>query len=200
MQPVQPVKTDGLLIGMGERYDVMLEGRDDEVRRIIAVPPGKPGRGVALLRSANVRSGAPASMAPFRMPRRILSYADLLDAEPSAPPGPDPGELRLDLGMHGRYAWTIGGQGFGDADPIRVRQGQPQRFVMRNTTMMPHPMHLHGHLFRPKGGGPAKDTMLVGPRREVTIDWTADNRGAWAFHCHNVYHQEAGMMRRIDVE
>lgn len=35
--------------------------------------------------------------------------------------------------------------------------------------------------------------------RELTLDWTADNPGSWAYHCHNAYHQEAGMMRRVDV-
>lgn len=70
---------------------------------------------------------------------------------------------------------------------------------MANRTMMPHPMHLHGHSFRPAGGGPLKDTILVPPMREVAVDWLPDNPGSWAFHCHNAYHQAAGMMRRVEV-
>lgn len=82
---------------------------------------------------------------------------------------------------------------------IEAARGEPQRFVMRNTTGMPHPMHLHGHSFRPAGGGPVKDTILVLPKREQAIEWVADNPGTWAFHCHNAYHQEAGMFRRVEV-
>lgn len=48
-------------------------------------------------------------------------------------------------------------------------------------------------------GGPLRDTALALPMRELALDWVADNRGSWAYHCHNVYHQEAGMMRRIEV-
>lgn len=71
---------------------------------------------------------------------------------------------------------------------------------MRNRTMMPHPMHMHGHSFSVGGdGGPLKDTALAVPMRELVLDWTADNPGSWAYHCHNVYHQEAGMMRRVEV-
>lgn len=96
--------------------------------------------------------------------------------------------------------WTIGGQAFPDVEPIRVRRGEHVRFVMRNRTTIPHPMHLHGHAFSVGGpDGPIKDTAVALPMRELTLDWTADNPGSWAYHCHNAYHQEAGMMRRVDV-
>jgi len=63
-------------------------------------------------------------------------------------------------------------------------------------------MHLHGHFFRPTRGdgrGPLKDTLTVPGMSEAVIDWVADNSGTWTFHCHNAYHQEAGMMRRVEV-
>jgi multicopper oxidase len=40
---------------------------------------------------------------------------------------------------------------------------------------------------------------MVPPMYELAIDWLPDNPGTWAFHCHNAYHQEAGMMRRVEV-
>jgi len=59
-------------------------------------------------------------------------------------------------------------------------------------------MHLHGHTFqvmRPDNiPGPRKDTMIVRPKQRITVDVQADNPGQWMLHCHNVYHQEAGMM------
>ncbi len=59
-------------------------------------------------------------------------------------------------------------------------------------------MHLHGQVFS-VNGGPLKDTALAVPMRELELDWVASNPGVWAFHRHNAYHQEAGMMRRVEV-
>lgn len=197
-QPVEHVTTDALVLGMGERYDVLLDARDDGATRIFAMPLGKRGRAIAVLRSGRVTRRAPAADAPFQAPRRIASYGDLRDATHTGPVR-DPHVTRLDLAMKAPYAWTLGGQVLAHADPIQATRGEAQRFVMRNLTMMPHPMHLHGHSFRPADGGPRKDTILVAPRRQVTVDWVADNPGDWAFHCHNVYHQEAGMMRKVQI-
>ncbi|MFP5364932.1 MAG: multicopper oxidase family protein [Thermoleophilia bacterium] len=198
---VRPVRTDAVILGMGERYDAMLQVSGEGVARIVAVALGKRGRAIALLRNTDSTARAPAPDAPVRMPRRVLSYDDLRAAGAPARSGEEPRLVRLDLAMRDAgYVWTIGGQAFPKADPIRVRRGERIRFVMRNRTMMPHPMHLHGHSFSVGGdGGPLKDTALALPMRELVLDWTADNPGSWAYHCHNVYHQEAGMMRRVEV-
>ena len=199
--PVRPVRTDAVVLGMGERYDVLLEARGSGVARIVGVPLGKRGRAVALLRYPGA-TRAPAAGAPLRMPRRVLDYADLRPAETDGAPrsAGSPRVIRLDLAMKSAgYVWTIGGQAFPEAEPVRVRRGEAVRFVMRNRTMMPHPMHLHGHVFSVGEGGPLKDTALSLPMRELTLDWLADNPGSWAYHCHNAYHQEAGMMRRVEV-
>lgn len=202
-QPVEPVETDALVIGMGERYDVILEARGRGVQRIVATPLGKPGRASAALRYADARSGAapPSAGAPAAA-RRTVSYTDLRAPDAPPPPG-QPRVVRLDLGMAmARYGWTIGGQEFSEADPVELGRGDPVRFLMRNATMMPHPMHLHGHFFRPvrpDGRGPLKDTIVLPAMSEAGLDWVPDNPGTWAFHCHNVYHQEAGMMRSVEV-
>ena len=57
-------------------------------------------------------------------------------------------------------------------------------------------MHLHGHFFQV--GDAVKDTVLVPQHMgEVTFDFIADNPGDWLFHCHNLYHLDAGMARVI---
>jgi FtsP/CotA-like multicopper oxidase with cupredoxin domain len=65
-----------------------------------------------------------------------------------------------------------------------------------------HPMHLHGHTFqvvKPDGSpGPRKDTAFVLPKRKVSVTLIADNPGIWMMHCHNTYHQEAGMMTSMN--
>uniref|UniRef100_UPI0012DA7CE3 multicopper oxidase domain-containing protein n=1 Tax=Rhodococcus erythropolis TaxID=1833 RepID=UPI0012DA7CE3 len=46
--------------------------------------------------------------------------------------------------------------------------------------------------------GPRKDTAIVKPMESVAVDLVADNPGSWMLHCHNGYHQESGMMTRLD--
>lgn len=201
-QPVTAVRTDALVLAMGERYDVLLSARGGTPARIIAVPLGKKGRAVAVLRFRGSNRAAPAAGAAFTMPRRVLSYEDLRTIAAPDPKLTSPVRtIRLDLAMgDGPYTWTIGGQAFPKADTINITRGEHVRFVMNNTTKMPHPMHLHGHSFHVGGiTGPLKDTALSVPGRQLTLDWVAENPGTWAYHCHNAYHQEAGMMRRIQV-
>jgi FtsP/CotA-like multicopper oxidase with cupredoxin domain len=41
--------------------------------------------------------------------------------------------------------------------------------------------------------GAVRDTVRVPAGGRVTIVFDADNPGWWAFHCHMLYHMEAGM-------
>jgi multicopper oxidase len=67
---------------------------------------------------------------------------------------------------------------------------------MRNHSMMLHPMHVHGHFFRV--GNALKDTVLVAAHMGgAEFDFVADNPGRWFFHCHNIYHMEAGVAREV---
>ena len=103
-----------------------------------------------------------------------------------------------------RYIWMIAGQAYPKADPLIIREGDRVQLTMKNETGMWHPMHLHGHFFRLlQGGGdrcPLKHTVSVGPGETATIEFIADNPGNWFFHCHNVYHLEAGMAREFQYE
>jgi multicopper oxidase len=91
---------------------------------------------------------------------------------------------------------------FPDAKPMTLQQGQRVTLTFRNTTTMWHPMHLHGHTFqmiRPDGSlGARKDTAIVLPKQTVSTTFIADNPGIWMMHCHNTYHQEAGMMTSLN--
>ena len=87
--------------------------------------------------------------------------------------------------------------------PATIAKGQRVELVMRNRTMMAHPMHLHGHLFqvteingKPLQGA-VRDSVLVGPNATVKVIFDADNPGLWAFHCHNLYHMAAGMFATV---
>lgn len=107
-------------------------------------------------------------------------------------------DLILSGGMGNGYTWTINGRAYPDYTPLTVHQGQRTRLRFTNRSRMFHPMHLHGHTFQvrttPNGVGPRKDTVNVLPMQTVVADLAADNPGQWVVHCHNLYHQEAGMM------
>lgn len=200
-RPVEPVAVDSLTIGMGERYDVMVETREPGLWPIAAAPiegAGRPAR--AWLRYADAAASSPRQGLPAGLREgRRLSYADLRSVETlPAPRAPDRRfDLRLSGGMMMRPdIWTIDGEAWPDAPPLSIAAGETVRVTMVNHSMMLHPMHLHGHFFR--AGNALKDTILVAPHMgRASFDFVADNPGRWLFHCHNVYHMEAGMAREI---
>ena len=110
------------------------------------------------------------------------------------------------MGDMASYVWSLNGRVYGQDKPLMVARGQRVELVMSNRTMMSHPMHLHGHAFQVvasdgrRFAGAVRDTVLVPPMRSVTVAFDADNPGRWAFHCHNLYHQEAGMMTTVQYE
>jgi multicopper oxidase len=199
--PVEPVTVDALRLGMGERYDVLVDAvQGGGAWQVGVQPEGRAGWGRAVLRyTGSASSGTPAvAERPAELDRRLLRYADLLALEPLDLPAGTP-DRQYDLTLSGTQ---IGDQSYPDADPLVVADGEWVRFTMRNTSSKWHPMHLHGHHFQvlaPGGRGPVKDTVAVPARGgEVTFDFLATNPGRWLFHCHNHHHMEDGMLRLVE--
>jgi FtsP/CotA-like multicopper oxidase with cupredoxin domain len=44
-----------------------------------------------------------------------------------------------------------------------------------------------------------KHTINVQPAQQISYAVTADNPGRWAYHCHMLFHMEAGMFREVVV-
>jgi len=137
---------------------------------------------------------------------RVLTYADLRRAVPGASTAPDPSrEIELHLtGNMERYMWSFDGEQYRhDMAPIALRHGERVRFVLINDTMMAHPIHLHGMFFELEVGAcernPLKHTVNVQPAERTSFIVTATEVGRWAFHCHILYHMEAGMFRVVEV-
>ena len=101
------------------------------------------------------------------------------------------------------YVWGLNGKSSMHDTIFTVREGERISVMMHNMTSMSHPMHLHGHYFRVTAigntaiSGALRDVVLVPPGQTVTITFDADNPGTWAFHCHHIYHMNAGMMGTI---
>lgn len=137
--------------------------------------------------------------------RRVLTYADLKTLG-----GPidrrEPGrEIQLHLTGHmERFVWSFNGQKFSDATPLKFQLGERLRITLVNDSMMTHPIHLHGMWSEVEDASGnfqvRKHTVNVQPAQKLSYAVTADAPGRWAYHCHLLYHMEAGMMREVHVE
>ena len=137
--------------------------------------------------------------------RRVLTYADLhtLDGPiDSRMPGR---EIVLHLTGHmERFVWSFDGRKFSESQPLHFNYGERLRLVLINDSMMNHPIHLHGmwgEVESPAGQVIfRKHTINVQPSQRVSYRVTADAIGRWAYHCHLLYHMEAGMFREVHVD
>lgn len=196
--PVEHTTVDAVLLGPGERYDVLVTLKSG-VFPLTALAEGKNAVGRALLRTGPGRAPAPGAR-PAELDGMLMT-ATRLRAAGSAllrPRRPDRTHRMELTGGMGAYNWSLNGVRM-DMDrpaaavPYRVRQGERVRIVFANKTSMWHPMHLHGHTFQLGAAGPRKDTVIVLPGETVVCDFDADNPGQWLAHCHNAYHAMAGM-------
>ena len=136
--------------------------------------------------------------------REVLTYAAMRSLFED-PDGRDPGrtvELHL-TGHMEKFAWSFDGLKFSDAAPLALNYGERMRIVLVNDTMMTHPIHLHGmwsDLEDEQGAFHLRKhtiDMPPGTRRSYRV--RADALGRWAYHCHLLYHMEAGMFREVTV-
>ncbi|OGA68448.1 MAG: hypothetical protein A3G83_14120 [Betaproteobacteria bacterium RIFCSPLOWO2_12_FULL_68_20] len=144
-----------------------------------------------------------------------------------APAQPGTGEVRKFALERTEDRWRINGRTFEtDEAPVTVHRGAAEVWELRNAARsMPHPMHLHGFNFRvlERRGSPAqqeplalnaqglaatdlgwKDTVLLWPGETVRIaldfshSWSGDQ--TFLFHCHNLEHEDEGMMINFKVQ
>jgi len=108
-----------------------------------------------------------------------------------------------------RMAWSLNGEAMrdhaghhGHAPLFSLKRGRSYLIEASNETSWPHPVHLHGHVFRvlTQAGRPWRDTVLLQPGERAQLALVADNPGQWMLHCHILEHQAAGMMATVSVE
>jgi FtsP/CotA-like multicopper oxidase with cupredoxin domain len=172
---------------------------------------------------AGRQSAAPHPFALFTVARgaaRQVLPARLAELAPvAAPQEAKRKEFAITLG---HMRWGINGRTFEmeEVAPYeRVRFGDTEVWEFTNRTPMmaiPHPMHVHGVQFRvlERAGtapgleglragfldGGLKDTVLVLPGERVRVLLSFNNfRGLFLYHCHNLVHEDMGMMRNFLV-
>jgi blue copper oxidase len=128
---------------------------------------------------------------------------------------------------HDKMVWRINGQTYQhETTPITVKRGASEVWNIKNAeASMPHPFHIHGFQFQilERINSPAqqkalaendkglaasdlgwKDTVLVWPGETVciAIDFTHPFNGdqVYMIHCHNLEHEDQGMMLNLKVE
>lgn len=168
-------------------------------------PQVKMGPGVATLSPMPVDRTGDRPTGLENAEHRILTYRQLrsLDRNPDRRTPSRELDLHLTANME-RYMWSFDGVKYSEGtDPIPFRHNERVRLNLINDTMMPHPIHLHGHFFELVTGNaghrPVKHTVNVLPGGKVSLDLTADALGDWAFHCHMMLHMMAGMFRVVTV-
>ncbi|GLI03476.1 multicopper oxidase family protein [Phytohabitans aurantiacus] len=196
--PVKPVKTDALLLGMGERYDVLVDLRDG-VFPLVALAEGKKGAAFGLVRTGGGTAPKP-KVRPAALNGHIVGYHELEPADSVRLDDRQPDQviqMELTGGTTG-YSWGFNGRPLTHEQLtehlVPIRAGELVQLDLVNAAHMWHPIHLHGHTFAVGStAGPRKDTVNVLVEETVSVLFKADNPGLWVLHCHNVYHAESGM-------
>ncbi|MFC3050590.1 multicopper oxidase domain-containing protein [Kordiimonas pumila] len=154
--------------------------------------------GHTMPQAAPLASGEPIPYMTDYEPLKSVEESSLTAGRPER-------EVVLTLtGNMERYVWGFDGKTLLESDKILIKRGENVRFVLKNDTMMHHPVHLHGHFFRviTSAGAfsPVKHTVNVPPMGQVIIEFEANEEKDWFFHCHNLYHMKTGMARVISYE
>ncbi len=136
--------------------------------------------------------------------RRELTYADLHTIGGAKDKRGAAREIELRCtGNMERFIWGFNGKKFSEEPYIHFDRGERVRIVLSNDTMMAHPIHLHGMFgeLETENGEVLvrKHTFVVQPGKQLSYLVTADNPGQWAYHCHLLYHMQAGMFREVVV-
>ena len=217
-----PEPLDELLLAPGERADVLVQGNQPPGSyRLLNLPyqrSGHMGMGqVADAPQTLATLNYAGSVATLPLPKTLIPVPAL----------PQPERTRrfslahaMGMGMggmqHGMGGMGSGGMGFVingqpfDPDRIdtRVSLGSTEDWLIVNDDVMDHPFHLHVNPFqvisragRPEAQRRWKDTVLVKAGEEVRLRVSfRDFTGRTVYHCHNLDHEDLGLMGVLQID
>lgn len=216
-----PVPLEHLDLGTGERADLLVDfsGQAPGARVMLkslafpALGPGGMGMGRGM--AGGAPQGTEMDLLEFTVGRTTRERAWAAPRFPAIVP-PDRGrasrtrEFRF---MSAMMQHTINGREFAmDRIDERVPFGATEIWRFINESQFPHPVHIHevqfqvlsrtggrGVVFPWEGGW--KDTVLVHPGEAVEVLAGFDRyRGRFLMHCHNLVHEDMGMMLNFAIE
>jgi FtsP/CotA-like multicopper oxidase with cupredoxin domain len=205
---IKPVRGRRFPLAIAQRVDLMLEiPRQGGTFPILALQEGTTARTGLILASRGAHIKQLASNGQAKGPVIGLDLESGLRAAVGL--SQRRADRRIPLLLEGNmqyYRWTFDGQPHGQHAPLSLKEGERVELSLQNSTMMSHPIHLHGHHFQVVGiggrrmQGAVRDTVLVPPMQTVEVAFDADNPGKWVMHCHQLYHMAAGMMVELHYE
>lgn len=217
-----PVAVNSLLLAPGERADVLLDLRGDAGQTIKFVSAAFSNMGSGMMGSGMMGSALPqgtafellnlvVSSAPVTSTGSVpASFAPIVRYDSAAAVVRRVFELTTMNGMSGALHRINNLVYDGARIDFVARRGDLERWQFINRGMEPHPMHVHGTQFQvvSRDGNEArrlptdfgwKDTVLVRPFESVEIALRFNVIGNYVLHCHNLEHEDDGMMLNFNV-
>ena len=229
-QPVEPHEPEDatVVVGSSQRVDLVIDAAGEPGSRHVVRDVFYPRQAFRLLDlvyrdEAPLRATRSApKLEPNDIPEPDLARAQsheivltggMMGGRLPEDPLPERAARRLRQALGAREAdpvWAINGVAMtGDHSHkplLAFKRGASVVLDLRNDTAWPHPMHLHGHVFRvlSRNGRPTRfrewrDTVLLAARESTSVAFVADNPGDWMLHCHILEHQAGGMMATFRV-
>lgn len=203
---VVPVRGRRFPITISQRLDIRIKiPREAAAYPVLAQLEGERKRSGVILVAGGARIKHVAKLAKEAAPPLTLALEKQLRAsDPLQARKADRTHIVNLTGQMEGYVWSINGVPWtSEVPPLPIAEGERVELVFVNKTPMPHPMHLHGHVFQVvaiddvRFAGPLRDTALIPPKTSVTVAFDANNPGWWALHCHLLYHLAAGMFTTL---
>jgi len=223
----QPAQLSSIIIAPGERAEILVEFSPDENVMLQHKPlPKRPGSRagmMGMMQNMMATRDLPFPVIRFesgklsqqtrKIPSQFVSLPNWSVTD-VAKTRQFILNMQMGMGMMRGGGFTINGRSM-DMNRIdaRVQLGDIEIWEIINDSPMPHPFHIHDIQFRildrdgkqpPANEMGLKDTILVNSGESVRIitqfENYADPNSAYMFHCHNLEHEDAGMMGQFVVE
>ena len=151
--PVKRIALGTMPLAIAQRADILIElPAGPGAYPILAQVEGKVDRTGIVLATPGAEIGRIDGHAATPAPAIDFAFEQALRA--AEPPTPPTVKIVRDVLLSGdmqAYIWKMNNEVYPDIKPIVVTTGRLVELVMRNQTMMSHPMHLHGHRFQVVG-------------------------------------------------
>jgi FtsP/CotA-like multicopper oxidase with cupredoxin domain len=211
-----PQSVPMLRLAPAERVSALVEMNNPGVWVLGEVRKHVQALGMAIAVEYENKTGVARWQQP---PDLIWNYEQFAAARPTdsttEPPIIVPLVFESKFRGHGAMeAWTINGNSYPNTRIEPLIHGRRYRLQFINNSMDDHPVHLHRHSFelrslgvplaaahdttRNEIRGIIKDVVLVDSQTRAEVEFTANNRGATLFHCHQQDHMDLGFMLLID--
>ncbi len=216
-----PAKVFWIELGTGERADLLVDftaiagGGKVMLKSLPFTPSGEMGMGMGRMGAGGYAQGADIDVLEFIGGKAVSAAPWVAKPFPTIAPLVRTADTKVRefRFLSQMMQHTINGKAW-EMDRIdeTVPFGSTEVWRFVNPSQFPHPVHLHEVQFQvlSRTGGRArlfpweagwKDTVLVQPGETVeVIAEFARHRGRYLLHCHNVVHEDGGMMMNFEIK